>query len=203
MSYCDITGIAGCDPHYCYAVGGRCLPEIIRSMLGTEDFARRCRQGIREPGTTLRFRHWNLRKDLKVACRDCSCRMADPSIIQTEQELREFVATHVKPLDDVDNAALKQKFEGNAALCKMGGQVCDVTQCSADGIRCLMSSSNKCAPHFGMNGHRTSWVASSTPATCRGCSCRRKLKLDESRESYMLFGVDLRQSASTKNKKVG
>jgi len=193
MPYCDIhKKLPKCDPHHCYAGGGRCLP----------DFGGRCQQGTKQFGKAPQYEIWRRREVTKSACEGCSCKSANPAIIQSQQEMKEFVA-HMKQTDDLDEAALERKVEGDAALCEMGGQDCDVTLCSADGICCLILLNNRCAPHFVKNGLRTAWTAISTPATCIGCGCYRKSDFKLSTESYMFLGKDLRTSDRTKKQKVG
>jgi hypothetical protein len=174
MPYCDIAiEYERCNPEDCYAAGGRCLPELTKSVPGTASFTRNCRQGVREHESILKFKNWSLWKKTKDACMDCCCKRTDRSAlysIQPQQELEDFV-TQTEKQRDIH--ALTQKIVGDAELCEMGGSSCDVTQCSADGICCLMGSNIRCAPHFIMTGIRTMWIAHGMPASCRGCNCRR------------------------------
>jgi hypothetical protein len=205
MPYCDIfEEFERCHREDCYAAGGRCLPELKKSVPGTASFIRSCRQGLKFHESTLRFSHWSLWQGTKDPCMDCCCRPANPPIIQSQQELREFMK-HMKRYDDsdLDENAVKRKIEGDSALCEMRGRNCDVTRCSEDGIRCLMRSDDKCTPHHVNNGRATVWTSSNVPATCQECVCKRKSEAKKLWKSYILAGKDLRKFTGTKRQKLG
>ena len=98
--------------------------------------------------------------------------------------------------------ARKQRLEKDSALCVMLSRDCDVVERVEDGIRRSTLSNGKCIPHLS-NGYPTQWSAGTTPATCRGCHCSRKSEIEPPKESYMLFGKNLHDFASTEQRKVG
>jgi hypothetical protein len=174
MPYCDIISYSSnCNPHHCHAAGGRCLP----------DARERCQQGIRESESRPRHMGWRFWEGTKNTCDGCSCMSANPAVIQSQQEMEEFVA-HMKQIDDLDGTARKQKIINGAAHCTMGGPNCDARQCIEDGICCLPRADGRCGPHFVRNARSTYWTKSNIPESCAECLCFRKREPSGSLKPY-------------------
>jgi hypothetical protein len=120
-----------------------------------------------------RYLKWNYWEGTKHVCGGCYCGSVSRAIVQSQQELQEFVA-QTKQLEDSKEASRKQKIVNGAKFCEMGGLDCDISRCFEDGIFCTMGTDDRCAPHWFETGDRTIWKASSTPASCDGCLCNRK-----------------------------